>query len=659
MSSICGIFYRDGRKVEGIEIDRMVDVLSHWKPDRTACWREGEAAFGNLALWTTPEAVLENCPFHDPESGVTVTADARVDNREELVHELGLSHRPLGEIGDTELIACAYRKWNEDCVSHLIGDFAFALWDPKARRLFCARDPMGLRPFYYLLDDKRFLFGTEIKALLVSADVPREENPLRFAKFVAGIATGEETQFRSIQMLRPAHTIAVEQTQMSKKRYWKLDPEREIHFNRSEDYVEAFEEVFQKAVDARLRSTGRVGSMLSGGLDATTMLSFALRSREISRDRLTAYTWALRPGDDWWNRDEREYVEAFLAENPIDHHYLVLESDRIFEENREIEHLQDGPIQDFQHSVLTDNFAHARGRNIRVVLFGDGGDETASLRADDYLLGLILNADWRRLQREVKAHAARVGVSEWQVWKSWIVRPLLRRDILVSPFLFQSRFREFLPELMAPEKFNLPLSSEVIRDTKLLEHYEQTRPRFKRAWRYPVRCNQIDLLTGTDVMAKISTSCNYSVLYGIECRFPFLDRRVVEYCVGVPPEEHRQADSRRLLLRRAAERRIPAKIAQRRDKSSTWPDILRGISQAANELQPKFRRWEAIPRIRHYLNVAQLQRTTDAIINLCQSRQLREGLRVGMFCRAVALGNFLENSERRSYCQDSRIDYNL
>src|SRR5438132_302454 len=135
MSSICGIFYRDGRMVAENEIARMIDVLAHWQPDLIGKWRQGEAALGHLALWTTPEAVTEVCPYRETNSGIVVVADSRIDNRDDLIAALGQRERPASEIGDGELIGLAYLKWGEDCVTHLIGDFAFGIWDPNTRRL--------------------------------------------------------------------------------------------------------------------------------------------------------------------------------------------------------------------------------------------------------------------------------------------------------------------------------------------------------------------------------------------------------------------------------------------------------------------------------------------------------------------------------------------
>lgn len=646
MSSICGIFYRDGRHVEPPEIDRMLDVLSHWKPDRTGAWREGEMGFGHLALWTTPEAVTENCPFREPESGVTVTADARIDNREDLIGELNLHHRPPGEIGDAELIAQAYRKWGEDCAIHLIGDFAFAVWDPQARRLFCARDPMGIRPFYYFVDDKRFIFGTEIKAIFTTPNIPREWNPLRFALFLlAGKMERDHTQFRSILALESASALMVTGSGMRKWRYWRLNPELEIRFPRDEDYVDAFEEIFQKAVDARLRSITRVGSMLSGGLDATTMLRFATQSQKLSRNLLSAYTWALEKQDDWPIRDEREYVDAYLAEYPVEHHYLVPNPGQMFDDLPEIRHLQDGPAWDISTYMTRLTFETARNQNIRVLLFGDGGDEVASYEPHNHLVGLILKRNWPALASEVRTHASRAGAPTWKAWKNYVICPLLKANHFSDPFGTQGRFAGVLQVLEQREQITA-IAEDLVRTCGIADYLASIRSRPNRPWRHPVRLRQIEGITGSNLFADLATiKLNISVLSSVECRFPYLDRRVIDYCVAMPQEQHRQEGWGRRLLRRAAVRHIPAKIAWRRDKSSTRPDFERGIFQNEEDLKRTFERWSGDSRITSHVDVGRLQTSLGLIVRHPNGTATwQSSITAPAFCRAVHLATFLEKT---------------
>src|SRR5262249_25067173 len=143
-------------------------------------------------LPTTPKAIKEDFPLVAPASALVLTADASIDNRDELISLLGLTNRAPIEMSDSEVILAAYQKWGERCPEKLIGDFAFALWDRRSQVLFCARDHFGVKPFYYYRSDQLFAFASEIKALLCLPEVPRRLNEVRVADYLAGLFDDNE-----------------------------------------------------------------------------------------------------------------------------------------------------------------------------------------------------------------------------------------------------------------------------------------------------------------------------------------------------------------------------------------------------------------------------------------------------------------------------------
>jgi asparagine synthase (glutamine-hydrolysing) len=164
VSAITGIFHPDGRPVERATIERMVATLTHRGPDGSGAWSAGPVGLGHQMLWTTPESLHERLPFTTDRGDLTITADARIDNSDELIAVLRIRDR---QITDSQVILAAYERWGEDCPKHLIGDFAFAIWDARRQALFCARDHFGVKPFYYHHRSGRlFAFGTEMKAFL-------------------------------------------------------------------------------------------------------------------------------------------------------------------------------------------------------------------------------------------------------------------------------------------------------------------------------------------------------------------------------------------------------------------------------------------------------------------------------------------------------------
>jgi len=261
MSSITGIFYRDGQTVKPEIITKMNNRLAHRGPDGSSVWNKGPIGFGHQMLWTTSESLHEKLPFNDEKSGLIITADARIDNRKELSEELGIEDKE--EISDSYYILKSYEKWGERCPKYLLGDFSFAIWDENEEKLFCARDHMGIKSFYYYLNENIFVFGTEIKALFVIKEVPYELNERKLALFlIKDILDKNMTFYEMINGLEPSHSLTLTKSGASIKQYWNLDPKKEIIMDSDEEYFQTFKDIFNEAVKCRLRSNFPIGFFL-------------------------------------------------------------------------------------------------------------------------------------------------------------------------------------------------------------------------------------------------------------------------------------------------------------------------------------------------------------------------------------------------------------
>jgi asparagine synthase (glutamine-hydrolysing) len=228
--------------------------------------RGGGVGLAHLASHVTPESVREVQPRVEGE--VVVVADARIDNRAELVAALG------GVVGsgatDVELIAAAYRAWGLESAARLVGDFAFVVWDGERRRLYAARDALGMRSLAYRVEAGRALFATEVKQILAVPGVPARIFEPAVAAFLSGRLPRPEWSFwEGIAQLAPAHAWTWEEGAGSRTwRYWDVDGGRRIRYRREEEYAEHFLELFRESVRARLRSVRPVGLLLSGGVDS-------------------------------------------------------------------------------------------------------------------------------------------------------------------------------------------------------------------------------------------------------------------------------------------------------------------------------------------------------------------------------------------------------
>ena len=290
VSTIAGILHLDGRPVSRDDLSRLSRHLSHRIGDAEGTWIDGPIGVFVRVLHTTEETAGEQQPWHD--SRLTVTFDGRLDNRGELMRALDLPVDQEAITGDAAIVAGTYQKWGDECASHLLGDFAFIVWDRLEQRLFGARDVIGIRPFYYRLEPSRLLWAPEPHALLRYDGTAPAPNEGVVGEFLANAVTDKcETLLAGITRLPPAHTLVIDRGGAHIRRYWDIDPSRELKYRHEREYVEHLDMLLREAVAARLRASGPVGVLLSSGLDSSTVLGVA---RTFSGDarRLRAYTLA-------------------------------------------------------------------------------------------------------------------------------------------------------------------------------------------------------------------------------------------------------------------------------------------------------------------------------------------------------------------------------
>lgn len=309
MSGIVGIVNLDGAPIDRELLSRMTKFMTFRGPDGVEIWTEGSVGFGNALLRTVPGAMLLVM------DGVCVTGDVRVDGCD-------------GDLADTERILRAYERWGESCVEHLIGDFAFAIWDRRKRRLFCARDHFGVKPFFYARVGNSFVFSNTLNVLRLDPRVSDELNERAIGDYLeAGLNQDlSTTVFRDIQRLPGGHTLTVANGSITMRRYWTPAVKNEIRFRRREHYVERFNELLSTAVKDRLR-TDRVSISMSGGLDST---SLAVVARDLLKpSAVHAFTTVY---DSLIPDEERHYSTLAASSLGIPIRHLNADKYSLFEE---------------------------------------------------------------------------------------------------------------------------------------------------------------------------------------------------------------------------------------------------------------------------------------------------------------------------------------
>ncbi|HET8564164.1 MAG TPA: asparagine synthase-related protein, partial [Candidatus Binatia bacterium] len=330
VSGIAGIINLDSKPVDQQLLRRMTGFMAYRGPDAQEVWVDGNVGFGHTMLRTTQESHDEKQPC-SLDGKVWITADARIDDRPGLIQKLEAGQPgDLRSATDVELILHAYHEWGEDCIKHLLGDFAFAIWDGRTQRLFCARDHFGVKLFYYTYSGSCFVFSNTLNCLRLHPAVSDELNEQTIADFLLfyynpNLAT---TAFTNIERLPPGHHLTCSQEALRIERYWSLPTDGHIiRYKRAGDYIDHFRELLSKAVGDRLR-TDRVAVWMSGGLDSTTLAATACEPRDKRSVDIRAYCMVY----DRLVPDGERYYSGLVAKSlgiPIQ--YLVADNYTLFD----------------------------------------------------------------------------------------------------------------------------------------------------------------------------------------------------------------------------------------------------------------------------------------------------------------------------------------
>ena len=569
MSGIAGIYYLDGQPV-GDEIDRMVEVMEHRGPDGQDTWTDGPVGLGHCMLHTTPESLHASLPQESTQSGCVVTADARIDNRTPLLKNLRLPTGSDQTIPDSTLILRAYEKWGQDCTDRFLGAFSFSVWDPREKRLFCAQDHFGIRPLYYYHDqDRLFAFASEIKALFQVESVPEILDETRIAEHLMAPVEDDVTRtfYKGVQRIAPAHRLTVRPDSMTSRRYWSLDPRRETHLSSDREYAERFRSLFEEAVRVRLRSSHPAGSALSGGLDSSSITCQAARILEESPERPPLHTYSV-VFENNPTSDERTYIEDVLDKyDVLRPHSIVGDDESPLAEWDELYQYLDEACGAGNVYISWRLYHLAQKQGVRVLLDGFDGDSTVS-HGTGWFNQLREEGRWIKLMREVWAFASSIGESPRGAIWSWVKGPLFSLPGLSHLIKARQAIRRLANEEDSgtQEAPHIPAWRRVLKQditeniASKLEEAHAPKPSTERE-HHRQRLERPVMTRILDLRNHVGSSSS------VEVRFPFYDKRLVEFCLSLPPHQKLRKGWSRLILRRSMKGILPPSIQWRREKS--------------------------------------------------------------------------------------------
>lgn len=578
MSGIGGICQVDSRSVSCEDLERLAGALAHRGQDQCGLWHQGPVGLVHRLLWTTPESCQERLPLVSRTGDLVLTADARLDNRKELIAVLDLLDHSPGEITDSELILAAYQRWGEDCPKHLAGDFAWAIWDGRQQTLFAARDHFGVHPFYYYsAQDRTLVFASEIQAILAVPGVPRQLNEVRVADYLLPLFDDTTiTFYQEILRLPPAHCLRLGREGLRIWSYWSLDPGRELKSKSAREYAEGFHHHFLEAVRPRLRSAYPVGVMLSGGLDSSSVTCVARRllaSGNGGRLQTFSAIFDAVPECDEW-----PFIQAVLSQGNLEPHYLQGDALNPLGDPEGAFAHADEPISHPNLFLQWGLCQAAQQQGVRVLLNGSPGDITVS-HGLEYLPELAITGNWltllKELQKLPKNFQPHHQRSPWQMFWRYALRPLVPQALRE---IYSRHIRGYGPAWNQDRLINAAFA----RRLGVKERFQALQQEKAQTWPF-ARDVHFQNLTSGLLSSMLEAGSKVASRFGIEPRYPFFDKRLAEYCLALPADQKLYRGWTRMIMRRSLAAYLPEEVCWRRTKSSLRPNFTRGMLTFARQ----------------------------------------------------------------------------
>jgi asparagine synthase (glutamine-hydrolysing) len=534
---MCGIAGCTGRHPELLQ--RMLDSIVHRGPDGSGTEVNDQISIGIRRL-AVVDIETGQQPLYDAEKSLALVVNGEIYNAPALRRELeGRGHVFATDHSDSEVILHGYVEWGTDVVSHLVGMFAFALWDSERQHLFLARDRLGIKPLYYTSRNGTVLFASEIKAILQDESVPRRADPDVLHRFLLYRVhdADERTFFEGIKRLLPGHTMTVTPDgTVTTERYW--NPALNLEFTGSlsdDEYADEFAARYEAVMRRHLLSDVSVGVPLSGGLDSSGVACTLARLMadggvDLHTDGDLHTFSALYPGQ-WL--DESAYVHEVERRVGSRPHYAYPKVDEFWDEVMTWMWFQEEP------TIASAPYAYycvyrIAKEHVTVMLSGNGGDELLA----GYIPYFRTYLTSARRQGHLVA-GARELVMGWDLYQRYFLEAARQRLPFGSkpfgprPFLRASSGELDRVHYAASPNLNQRLADDVLKfSTPNLLRYEDKN----------------------------------SMAFSIEARVPFLDHELVEFIFGLPIDQKIDGGWNRAVYRRALKGKIPEKIRRRRKK---------------------------------------------------------------------------------------------
>jgi len=560
MCGICGVVsFQPNISVDRSVLKGMNDSIRHRGPDDEGYYQDAQASLAMRRL-SIIDLHTGQQPISNETGDVWVVYNGEIYNFKEVRAELERRGHSFKTQTDTEIIVHAYEEYGDECVKQFNGMFAIALWDARKRRLFLARDRVGIKPLYYWADQAKLVFASELKALILHPDVPRQTNLAALDLFLTlEYVPAPHTIYQGIFKLLPGHTLTVEHGELKIRQYWDV-PYRPVSQSEAE-CAEALSALINEATRIRLMSDVPLGAFLSGGIDSSTIVGYM--SQNMSEP---VQTFSIGFEDDTY--DELPYANAVAKHFGTNHHVEVLQPDIASLVEQLVPH-HDEPFADTSifPTYLVSKLA---SQKVKVVLSGDGGDELFA--GYDTYIAERLNRYYGRLPGALRQRVL-PKFAEWlppQPAKKGLINKVKRmvEGGALDPSLQHTRWMMFLTATEKAELYQSDLRTTLIDDVTAdyFSGYFEKASQFDRL----AQQQYVDLKTylADDILTKVD---RMSMAVSVEARVPLLDYRIVEFAMNLPPHMKLDGSRTKSILRNAVRHLVPDLVLEKPKQGFSIP----------------------------------------------------------------------------------------
>jgi asparagine synthase (glutamine-hydrolysing) len=555
MASFLGVIQINHQQINPRLAKSQIAAAKYIVPRKINSWNNSSASIHVAEIYTIGHSD-SSTSLYESEYYV-IAADIIMYNRTEVIKMLwGKSVDDT--VNDTILLLESFEKWGLKCLPLIKGDYSFLIYNKKTGDFFCARDPLGIRPFFYTITTDSFIFGSELRFVKATFLAEPETN---FGYILDTLVTRKsdthETAFKNILRIKPAHYLFYEKGKFLLTRFWQFSTDRKIICKSTDEYEKIFRNALIKAIQIRLQGVDSIGTELSGGLDSSAITGIANSVANSGQIPITAFSNVLPCDHPAIYKDESEYIHQQLLYNPMDWAGIEMLKQNTVELVSHALKIQGCFTQQNFHIFNKGLFESVSHKKIGVLLSGFGGDEMISAR---------ISFPWNEILED-----GQFNVFFDELFYQGITFHSFFKGIkIVGEYILSKANkqiytnRKFSNDLLDKRFNQLP-----IRDDFSDKHNLKTRfyDKYRYVSQYKISQQQVTRITQNYISQHLDLSYAAAAQYGIEYRYPLLDVELLETYLSFPSQVVNHYGINRYIFREAIKNFIPEKIWSRNDKS--------------------------------------------------------------------------------------------